>query len=176
MKIVKKVLIVIAILVVLVLLVALFLPSQVHVERNAQINAPDSVVYAYLIDFNNRTSWDPWFEMEPSAEVTISGSEKGVGARYAWKGEEIGSGEMTIVEVQENKSIKSRLVFIEPQSSESDVLWTLEGSENSTKITWAFDTDMGYPVERYFGLLMDNMLGPSFENGLSNLKNVIEQK
>jgi hypothetical protein len=174
MKILKNVLIVIARLIGLILVIALFLPSQVHVERSTQINAPDSLVYAYLIDFNHRTSWDPWFEMEPSAEVTITGSEKGVGAGYSWKGEEIGSGKMTIVEVQENKSIKSRLVFIEPQSSESDVLWTLKGIGNSTKITWAFDAEVGYPIERYFGLFMDSMLGPSFEKGLSNLKNAIE--
>ena len=34
--------------------------------------------------------------------------------------------------------------------------------------------NLGYPVERVFGLFMESMLGPTFEKGLANLKRVSE--
>jgi len=33
----------------------------------------------------------------------------------------------------------------------------------------------GSPVNRYFGLLMDRMVGPDFEGGLTNLKALAEK-
>ena len=40
---------------------------------------------------------------------------------------------------------------------------------------WALDTDMGAgPVGRYFGLMMDSMVGADFAAGLQNLKLLLE--
>ena len=103
MNILKKIVMVIVAIIVLVLIIALFLPSEVTVERTAVIEAPDSVVFAYITDFSVRADWDPWLEMEPTAKVIVSEVTKGVGAGYAWEGEEIGSGKMVIDEVVENK-------------------------------------------------------------------------
>lgn len=41
--------------------------------------------------------------------------------------------------------------------------------------TWGFDTDLGMnPIARYFGLVMDSMLGADYEKGLAKLKQVCE--
>jgi len=169
MKVLKIILGIVVAIVALFLVVAIFLPSEVTVERSAVIEAPDSVIFDYITDFNNRTDWDPWFEMEPEAKVTLTEVTQGVGAGYAWEGEVIGSGDMVIDEVEENKSIKSTLKFYTPQAGEGKVLWLLEPVENGTNLSWSFTSEMGYPVERYFGLMMEGMLGPQLEKGLENV-------
>lgn len=169
MNILKKILLGFVVIVLLLLIVALLLPANVKVERSIVINAADSVVFDYLTDFTHRADWDPWLEMEPTAKVTLSETTQGVGAGYAWKGEEIGSGKMTIVEVLKNKSITSKIEFISPQTGEGDVYWNLEPATDGTNLTWTFQSDMDYPVGRYFGLFMDSMLGPSLEKGLLNI-------
>jgi uncharacterized protein YndB with AHSA1/START domain len=169
MKILKIILIVVVAIIAIFLLVAAFLPSHVTVERSAVIEAPDSVVFNYITDFTVRANWDPWLEMEPTSKVTLNDIPKGVGAGYSWEGKEIGSGSMLIDEVEENKSIKSTITFLSPQTGEGKVEWKLDPVENGTNITWIFSSEMGYPVERYFGLMMDGMLGPSLEKGISNI-------
>ena len=173
MKVLKIILGIIAVIIVLFLVIALFLPSEVTVERTAVIEAPDSVVYNYLTDFSHRADWDPWLEMEPGAKTTVNEISQGVGAGYSWEGEVIGSGNMVIDEVEKNKSVKSTVTFISPQQGVGKVEWQLEPAENGTKLSWMFHSEMGYPVERYFGLMMDSMLGPSLEKGLENVDHEI---
>ena len=44
-----------------------------------------------------------------------------------------------------------------------------------TRVTWTNEGDMGAnPVNRYFGLFMDRLVGPDFEGGLKNLKALVE--
>jgi polyketide cyclase/dehydrase/lipid transport protein len=169
MKVLKIIAIVIVAIIALILIVAAFLPSEVTVERSTVVEAPDSVVFAYISDFSVRADWDPWLELEPNAKVTLNETTKGVGAGYAWEGEEIGSGKMVINEVVENKYIKSTITFFSPQTSEGVAEWLLEPAENGTNLTWRFNSEMGYPVERFFGFMMDGMLGPSLEKGMENV-------
>ena len=173
MKILKIILGIVVAIIALFLLVALFLPSEVTVERTAVIEAPDSVIFDYITDFNNRTDWGPWFEMEPEAKVTLTEVTKGVGAGYAWEGEVIGSGDMVINEVEENKSVKSTIKFLSPNSGEGTVLWKLEPVENGTQLTWSFSANMDYPHGRLMGLFMDGMLGEDLENGLENVNHEV---
>ena len=45
----------------------------------------------------------------------------------------------------------------------------------SYKSSWSFLGDMGNnPVARWIGLMMDSMLGPQLEEGLSNMKEYLE--
>lgn len=174
MKFLRMLVIAIVAIVALVLIIAIFLPSQVSVERSTVINASDSTVFANLSSYLSRAQWDPWLKLEPSAKFTLSGPETGVGASYAWEGQEIGSGTMTIKEIVPMKSVHSELVFLTPQSGTSQVFWYIEPQADGTKVTWMFQSEMGWPIERYFGLMMDGMLGPDFERGLANLKSMIE--
>jgi hypothetical protein len=43
-------------------------------------------------------------------------------------------------------------------------------------VNWSNEGDMGAsPVNRWFGLFMDRLVGPDFEAGLVNLKRLAEQ-
>ena len=43
-------------------------------------------------------------------------------------------------------------------------------TDSVTNVKWVMEGDMGNnPIKKYFGLMMDKMMGPDFENGLKNL-------
>jgi len=172
MQVVKYVLYVLGGLVLLFLIVALFLPSHFTVERSITINASDSLVYATTLDFNSRQSWDPWIEMEPDAQVAVTGTPGSIGSGWNWQGEKIGSGKLTVVHLESNRLIKSDIYF-DMDSEPAAVTWRFEPSASGTTVYWRIEGDLGYPVERYFGLMMDSMVGEGFEKGLSNLKKVV---
>ena len=53
---------------------------------------------------------------------------------------------------------------------------TLEPAGNATRVTWSNEGDVGAnPVNRYFALMTDRMVGPDFEGGLANLKSLAEK-
>ena len=44
-------------------------------------------------------------------------------------------------------------------------------------VKWTFDAEMGNnPIARFFGCMMDDMLGPDYERGLAKLKTVAEEQ
>ena len=173
MKVLKIILGIVLAIIVLVLLIALFLPSEVTVERSMVIEAPDSVVYDYITDFTQRANWDPWLETEPGAKTTLKEITKGVGAGYSWEGEVIGSGQMVIDEVEKNRSVKSTVMFFSPQEGKGKAEWLLEPADGGTNLTWKFHAEMDYPIGRFFGIMMDGMMGPSLEKGLENVDHEI---
>lgn len=175
MQVLKKILYAVIGVIVLLLVVAIFLPSEYKVSRSIEINQPDSIVFAKVVDFNYRASWDPWVSMDPEAKTTISGPVGQPGSTWSWEGKETGKGRMTIVKVEKNRMIESKLEFLEPQAGESDVTWKFEPAAGGTMVTWQFSGAADYPVGRYLGLFMDTMVGSDFEKGLNNLKRVCEE-
>ena len=176
MKTLKKLLLGLGAVIVVFLLTALFLPSTYHVERSIVINQPVDKVYPQVANLNNWTKWNPWTEMEPTAKNEVKGSGKEIGSVWTWKGNIIGTGSLTLKELQPNHLVRSQLVFTAPQSMESEDIWYFNPTSNGTEVTWAMEgkLEYPYPVNRYFGLLMDGMLGPDFEKGLYKLKIVTE--
>jgi hypothetical protein len=174
MKFLKGVLVFLAVVLLLLLVVALFLPSSYHVERSITIACPDSVVYEQVIDFHNWQKWDPWSEADPEATYSIQGAPRGVGSIWSWEGEIVGTGSQTIVAAEEDRMVENKLVFTQPQAMEAVNTWSFESIDGETKVIWSMHGKLDYPVGRYVGLFMEQMLGPDFEKGLKNLKRVSE--
>lgn len=174
MKTLKKILIGLGLFAGLFLLIALLLPASYHVERSVVIGKTADEVYPHVANLHNWAAWNPWTASDPSAKNTISGSGYEVGSVWAWNGEEVGIGTLTIAELQPNQKIVSRLAFEEPQMFESDDIWTFEEIPEGTRVTWINEGKLSYPVNRIFGLFLDGMLGPDFEKGLTQLKEVVE--
>ncbi|MBN1406503.1 MAG: SRPBCC family protein [Calditrichaceae bacterium] len=176
MKILKGILFFLVVLIILFLAVALFLPSTSHVERSITINLPADSIYALVVDYNYYQDWNPWSKMEPTAKGEISGPVGQAGQKWSWEGEIIGSGSLTTEKIIPGEYIESKLEFTAPQAMQSKDIWKFESTQAGSKITWINEAELGYPVERYFGLFMDNMLGGEFESGLVNLKMLAENK
>jgi len=175
MKILKNISLVIVAIVILFLVVAIFLPSHYKVEKSTVINKPDTLVYNYVADFNNFHTWNPWTPLEPDHKVEVMGDSATVGQKYYWEGKTIGSGQMTFTELQPYSYIESDIEFLKPNSGKGIVEWNFEPQGNSTKVSWSIKGEAGYPVGRYFGLMMDSFLGKNFEDGMKKLKEKCEE-
>jgi len=55
----------------------------------------------------------------------------------------------------------------------STAYFDLQEDEGGTQITWGFAAQMS-GIGKYFGLMMDGMLGPLYEKGLGKLKEIVE--
>jgi len=76
---------------------------------------------------------------------------------------------MTIVEVQDNGYIKTKLEF--DGMKEAYGYFRLEPQGESTQVTWGLDADFGNnPIFRLMGPMMDKMLGETFTQGLTGLE------
>ena len=174
MKTLKKLGSVLAVLAVLFVLGSLFLPSQIRVERSATIQAPPDKVFAQINTLTNWEVWSPWHKLDPRMSLTYQGPASGVGAKYSWSSQQrnVGSGTLAITE-----SVQDQRILTDMQFSDGRAIGAFEltPSEGGTKVIWSMQSDLGRnPVARYFGLLMDGMIGADFERGLQNLKTVCE--
>jgi hypothetical protein len=154
--------------------VGLFLPSAQQVVRQITIAAPAAKIFPYTNDFHKFIVWSPWAKLDPDTQYTFSGPSMGVGAKMQWASEHeyVGYGSQEILESQPNTFVKSKLDFGFGEPAIASL--TLSESGEQTTVVWVFDTYMGNTISRYFGLMLDQWVGTSYEQGLSNLKILVE--
>ena len=126
----------------------------------------------------NINQWSPWAELDPATVYTYAGPDSGTGASMSWESSDpsVGAGTQEIIGSSFGESIAMRLNFGEQGVAQA--FYILEQSApEETVVTWKFETDFGYDiVGRYFGLIMDSMIGPSYEQGLAKLKTQMEDE
>lgn len=175
MRIVRNVLIGLAALVGLFLIVGFFLPRNVIVEREVVINAPPEAVYPHISSLQAFSEWSPWGDLDPEMQVTYSGSDTGVGNVMEWTSDHpnVGTGRQEIVETVENRSVRTALDFGDMGTAQA--WWQLEPEGTGTRVVWGLDADMGSgPIGRWFGLMMDGLVGADYERGLARLQDIVE--
>mgnify|MGYP000257924372 CR=1 FL=1 len=154
-------------------------PDTYRVERTTAIEAPAVVVFGNVDNFKTWSAWSPWDKMDPHMQKTFSGPDKGVGAAYAWQGnEKVGKGSMTITGIEAPSRATYRLEFLEPFAAvaTTNFIIAAQGEKNST-ITWAMDGDNNF-VGKIFSVFMnmDKSIGGDFERGLAALKILAESQ
>ncbi len=172
MKILKVTVAVLALVVVAFLVVAAFLPKDYEVTRSTSIDAPPVIVFAQVNDLKVWNDWSPWAAMDPSMKTMYGATSVGEGASYSWTGDKVGEGELTIVHSEMPRSIRTQVVF--DGSDEGNGEWVFEPESGGTRATWTMRGTLSWPTARYFGPMMDKMLGPQFEDGLQRLKTSAE--
>lgn len=174
MQVLKKLVLTLLALLVIFLLVGFFLPSHFEVRRSTLINAPTEKVFAQIDTPRQWPSWTIWNQRDPKMEISYSGPERGLNAGWSWKSATEGNGNMVFTAVEPNKQLTYKLSFPD-MGMESTGMLLVEAEGAATKLTWTNEGEMGAnPINRYFGLFMDQLVGPDFESGLANLKNRIE--
>lgn len=174
MKLLKRLLFVVVLFNVLLLVVSLFLPRRYRVERRVSIQAPPEKIFPYLNQLKRWVEWTAWTkEKDPTLEYAYSGPDQGVGSVQSWTAQS-GSGSLTLTASDPKTGIRFDLQFEGGRwHSTGAITLTPEGS--ATTVIWANEGDLGWnPVGRYFGLLMDKMMGPDFATGLAKLKQLAE--
>jgi hypothetical protein len=152
------------------------LPSHVHVERSKVVNANAADLWPYLSDLKRFQDWSPWAGIDPNQKVEFSEPSSGVGAWYTWAGnQDVGSGKMQIVAIEDQKTVTEKLEFVEPFESKADVVLSTETVAAGSKVTWGFDTEMNF-MGKAAGVFMnmDSTLGADFTKGLDKLATLAE--
>ena len=174
------------------------------VSRSTSVDAPPERVHDLVEDLRAWTQWSPWEGVDPELERTYSGPERGVGARYAWKGNrKAGAGSMEVTSVQP-EAVGVHLEFLKPFRSTSEVTFRIAPATPSggpgdpgdpatsgdsatpgdsgtsggarTEVTWEMrGTRSGVMGVVARVVPVDRLIGGDFEKGLARLRAVAEQ-
>lgn len=146
------------------------------VSRQISIGAPQGSVHALIDDFRAWRSWSPWEDLDPTLARSYTGSEAGVGAQYAWRGNrKAGAGSMEIVGSEPDR-ITVTVVFLKPFKATNTSEFTLRSDGGLTEVTWTMsgkNAGLAALVSRFMN--MDKLVGTDFEKGLARLKARAEQ-
>lgn len=174
----KKVLTIIVIIVALPFIVALFVKKDYAVSREITIDKPASTVFDYLKYLKNQDEFSKWASMDPDMKKSYRGTDGTVGFVSAWESEkdDVGVGEQEITAIVEGERLEYELRFIKPWESVSPAyITTIPTSDTQTKVTWAFEGKMDYPMNLMMLFMdMEQMIGTDLEIGLGNLKSILE--
>jgi Polyketide cyclase / dehydrase and lipid transport len=162
-------------LIVALLLMAALMAKTYNVEKSIVINKPATEVMGYVGNFNHYSQWNPWQQMEPTAQKTITGQPMRPGHAYHWEGKKIGIGELRLVSSDE-KHIHFDLEFFKPWKSKAKDNWLFEpwGDGSETKVTWQNSGQLPWPMARLMGPMITKNLNQQFVTGLENLKKMAE--
>jgi Polyketide cyclase / dehydrase and lipid transport len=174
----KKILIALAVLCVGLYVVISLQPSTYSVQRSATIAAPPPKVFTQVNDFGAWDTWSPWKNLDPNPKKKIiSTPSAGKGASFAWAGnDQIGEGSLTILDSIPNKHVDIEQVFIRPFAGKARIAFTLTPADYGTHVTWKMDGTNDFIGKAMCLVIdMDAKLGKDFEQGLANMKAVVEK-
>ncbi|TGL38968.1 SRPBCC family protein [Leptospira perdikensis] len=162
------------------LIVALFLPTQYQVERSIDISKPASDVFEYIRMLKNQDQYSVWAKKDPNMKKIYTGQDGTVGFISRWESsdKEVGTGEQEIKMINVDAlEMQTELRFIEPmEATEKSYMKVSSLDQKKSKVIWGFEGSIPYP-SNIICLFMDfqELIGKDFEEGLSNLKVVLEK-
>lgn len=173
----KKILIAAVALIAVLVIVIATRPGDFRVTRSAKVSAPPAAVFPHVNDLAKWNAWSPWVKIDPQMKVTQEGPASGTGAISRWAGNSnVGEGSMTIVESRPNELVRFRLDFLKPMAGTCDAEFTFAPQGNDTLVTWSMTGKNNF-IAKAISLFMDcdKMVGGQFEQGLAEMKSVVER-
>jgi hypothetical protein len=172
----KKILIAIAAIIVVFLIIVAMQPGEFRVTRSADVAAPQAAVFDQVNDLHKFEKWNPWGKIDPAMKVSYEGAAAGVGSVYKWAGnKEVGEGQMTITESRPSDLVRIKLEFFKPFASVADTEFTFKPQGHQTAVTWSMSGKNNFIAKAMcLFMSMDKMIGGQFENGLADMKTIVE--
>ncbi len=166
--------------VVLVLIgLVVMIDPDFKVEREVVVNKPRAEVFSYVKELKNQEKWGPWVKRDPNIKLSSTGTDGEVGyvAKWESKMEEVGTGEQEILKIVDGERMDTKLRFKAPFESEADSFLILEDDgADKTKVKWGFSGSMPRPMNLLLLFMdMDKEVGKDFQEGLTNLKGILEK-
>ncbi len=161
-----------------IIIAGLLISTDMKASREVIINKPKHEVFNYIKYLKNQDNFSKWASMDPDMKKEYRGVDGTVGFVSAWEGnKKVGQGEQEITAIEEGRSLDFDLRFIKPFKSFAKAQMTTEAvTENSTKVTWSFQTKMPFPFNIMRVIMnMDKAIGNDFSTGLNNLKSIMEK-
>lgn len=168
---IPKVLILLGAFTVILVAVGFALPDRYAVERSVVIEAPPARIQPHVGDFERWGAWQPWARRDAKAQFTVDGPA-GPGQVLRWQGPDLGRGRIEMTAARDG-AVEMVLSFGEGGARPTGVI-TLTPSGGATRVVWHIEGETTLrPVGNYLGLLMDGIIGPDLEAGLSGLKRAV---
>lgn len=160
----------------LIILLILIAPKNYDVNRSIVINRTRAEVFNYLKMVKNQDEWSPWKKKDPNMKQEFVGEDGTIGFVSKWEGnKDIGVGEQEIKRIVENERLETELRFYKPWKSQSDAYMAVADEGSGTKVTWGFSGKHKVPVNVMMMFMnMDKMVGKDFDEGLTELKKLME--
>lgn len=154
--------------------IAQFLPSDYRVERSIDIATRPAAVYPHVVSLKTWPEWTAWNRIkDPTANWTFEGNDSQVGAKMAWKGDKLGTGELELTTCTPGEGVRYSLNFDGGKVQVRGGL-TLAGQGGMTRVTWFIEGTQVSAMDKYKGLFVDSAQGGDLEQGLKRLKRRIE--
>ena len=170
-------LIILAIIMAAFIIMGLTTPANFSVVREADFIAPPTKVFEQINNFRNWAAWSHWEKMDPNLQRNFDGASQGVGAKYSWIGnKKVGEGSMEITHSSPSTTMQLDLHFLKPFKADNVTEFTLTPITKGTHFKWEMrgQTPFMLRVMKLF-FNMDKIVGKDFENGLANLKAIVEK-
>ena len=154
------------------------LNGEGNLERSIIVNAPAEKVFMVVNDFGYAKDWSPWLQIDPDAKYVYSENTSGLGAKYSWESDndQVGNGRQEIIESIPNELVNTRMAFGD-MLGDYTAAFKLTAAEGGTEVTWTLvsKASNGGVMEKFFvDYISDNVIGPTYEEGLKELKKFIE--
>jgi uncharacterized protein YndB with AHSA1/START domain len=167
----------------LVLLIAAFAtvvwfqPDDYRLTRSTTIAAPAAMIFPHINDLHQWERWSPWAKADPNAKITFAGAPRGPGAVFSWEGnDKVGAGTMTITDSRPNDLVRIKTDFVKPFAGASYTEFVLAQTGEQTNVIWTMTGTHSFIAKAMCLVMsMETMLGPDFEKGLAQLKQVSER-
>lgn len=153
---------------------SIFLSESFASERTTTIAVSPAEVRTTVGDFNTWDSWTVWNEdRDPSMTRTITGTPGTVGHRMTWTSDKDGPGSIEITAID---PARTTYVLQFGEMAPCDTVMHHESNgDGATNVRWTMSGEIeGMPYMRWFGLMIDGMVGKDYEAGLANLKAKLE--
>ena len=146
------------------------LPASYEVSRSLSMNAPAAVVFEQVNTVKNWENWSAWMEDDTTIVNTYEGPASGPGAKWTWNGEKSSTGTMELMESVPHSSLAFDMTF---GKSVSKVTCTFAEENGVTTATLGLAGEVGF-FQRFMSKMMDVWIGPYYERGLNNIKEIVE--
>ncbi|MFN8244610.1 MAG: SRPBCC family protein [Ferruginibacter sp.] len=154
-------------------LLSLLIPAKVRVSRGVVIAAPASKVFAQISNLRNWKHWQPVFKADTGAIHYSTGSTL-AGSYCEWySAGKKNSFRLTAADASSIRMVLSR----EGENDWQNMISVLPlSTPDSVQVEWQATTRLKwYPWEKFYGIFLEKVTGPGFEEALNNLKAYAEQ-
>lgn len=175
MKLLKRLVLLLLAIVALVLIAGLFLPKDFEVQRSILIQKPRAEVFEYIRLLKNQDNYGKWQLSDPNMKKHYQGTDGTAGFKYSWDSKDLGKGSQTILRIVEGDLMETELDFGFGEPAISTIS-TADAGAGSTQVTWSLKGHSAYPLNALSAIMsLFYDVGDDFDEGLTNLKNVLER-
>ncbi|MGA9325786.1 MAG: SRPBCC family protein [Salegentibacter sp.] len=153
--------------------------KRYDVSRTVIINSSKDEVYSLVRQLKKQPLWVPWFKRNPEVVLKFKGDDGKLGATFYWHGNNrVGEGTQKIIKVKQGKVVETKLLFVKPiKLTALTYIGVKEIEPEKTKMVWGVRGHLAFPLSiMSIFYTADRFLGKDLEQGLKNLKTILERK